>query len=119
MLTVGAVTKDKKNAFFSSIGNTSDDRIKPDVMAVGVNSDVYDDDGTIVEVNGTSFSCPTMCGAVACLVQAFPHRRPTEIIKALQQSADNAAHPDNIFGYGIPNVERAARILKTTPLKKG
>ena len=119
MLTVGAVTKDKKNAFFSSVGNTSDDRIKPDVMAVGVNSDVYDDDGTIVEVNGTSFSCPTMCGAVACLVQAFPHRRPTEIIKALQQSADNAAHPDNIFGYGIPNVERAARILKTTPLKKG
>ena len=116
MLTVGAVTKDGANASFSSIGNTADGRIKPDVMAVGVASDVYDIDGSVTEVNGTSFSCPTMCGAVACLIQAFPQKRPAEIIRALQQSGDNVAHPDNIFGYGIPNVEKAAELLR---LKQG
>lgn len=112
MLSVGAVTKDGINTNFSSIGNTADGRIKPDVMAVGGKSAVYNTDGTMTMVNGTSFSCPTMCGAAACLVQAFPNKRPVEIVNALQQSSSNAAHPDNIFGYGIPNVMKAADILK-------
>lgn len=118
MLTVGAVRKDSINTSFSSIGNTSDGRIKPDVMAVGRNSAVYNTDGTMTYVNGTSFSCPTMCGAAACLVQAFPTKRPVEIISALQQSGDNASHPDNIFGYGIPNVMKAAEILKESSTNK-
>lgn len=118
MLAVGAVRKDSINTSFSSIGNTADGRIKPDVMAVGRNSAVYNTDGTMTMVNGTSFSCPTMCGAVACLVQAFPSKRPIEIIQALQQSGNNAAHPDNIFGYGIPNVMKAADILKGTTTQR-
>ncbi len=111
MITVGAVSKDSINTNFSSVGNTADGRIKPDVMAVGRRSAVYDTDGTETEVNGTSFSCPTMCGAVACLLQAFPTKRPSELIKALQQSGDNASHPDNIYGYGIPNMAKAAKLL--------
>lgn len=112
MLAVGAVQSDSLNTRFSSIGNSADGRIKPDVMAMGQASAVYETDGTVTNANGTSFSCPTMAGAVACLVQAYPNRRPTDIIKALQQSANNAAHPDNIFGYGIPNVMKAFNLLK-------
>ena len=96
----------------NSAGNSADGRIKPDVMAMGQASAVYETDGTVTNVNGTSFSCPTMAGAAACLVQAYPTRRPTEIIRALQQSGNNAAHPDNIFGYGIPNVMKAFNLLK-------
>ena len=112
MLAVGAVQSDSLNTRFSSIGNSADGRIKPDVMAMGQASAVYETDGTVTNVNGTSFSCPTMAGAAACLVQAYPTRRPTEIIRALQQSGNNAAHPDNIFGYGIPNVMKAFNLLK-------
>lgn len=112
MITVGAVDSVGLNTTFSSIGNSADGRIKPDVMAQGEMSMVYDDDGTVVGVNGTSFSCPTMCGAVACLVQAFPQKRPAEIIRALQLSGNNAQHPDNIFGYGIPNVMKAKQLLE-------
>lgn len=112
MLAVGAVQSDSLNTRFSSIGNSADGRIKPDVMAMGQASAVYETDGTVTNTNGTSFSCPTMAGAVACLVQAYPNRRPTDIIKALQQSANNADHPDNIFGYGIPNVMKAFNLLK-------
>lgn len=112
MLAVGAVTPDSLNTNFSSLGYSADGRIKPDVMAQGLAAAVYSIHGKINWVNGTSFSCPIMCGAAACLVQRFPNKRPTEIIRALQQSGDNVAHPDNVFGYGIPNVMRAAEILE-------
>lgn len=113
IITVGAVNNKKVNAIFSSVGNSADNRVKPDLMAMGENNAVYDTTGQITWADGTSFSCPTLCGAVTCLMQAFPTRRPAHIIRALQQTADNAEHPNNIFGYGIPNMERAFVWLQT------
>lgn len=112
MLAVGAVDSGELNAKFSSLGYSADGRVKPDVMAMGRRSAVYNVDGAVVKVNGTSFSCPIMCGAAACLVQMYPDKRPTKIIKALQQSGDNAAHPNEVFGYGIPDLVKAAELLK-------
>ena len=40
VLTVGAIDKRAVLATFSSVGNTADHRVKPDVVAVGVGSDV-------------------------------------------------------------------------------
>ena len=45
-------------------------------------------------------------------MQRFPHRRPEEIIRAVQRSGDRASAPDNIFGYGIPSLPKAARLLQ-------
>ena len=112
MLAVGAVTFRRRNTNFSSLGNAADGRIKPNVMAQGQFCAVYDVDGTVGRANGTSFACPIMCGAAACLIQQFPHKRPTEIIDALQRSGNNAAHPDNVYGYGIPSLPKAAEWLK-------
>lgn len=111
ILTVGAVMPSKINAPFSSVGHSADGRVKPDVMALGVLAPVYDTDGSVTFVMGTSFSSPILCGAAACLVQAFPKARPVEIIRALQRSGDNAAHPDNVFGYGIPDFVKAYDLL--------
>ena len=107
VLTVGAITKQKINADFSSVGNTADGRIKPDVMAVGFQSVVVDTNGSLTQVNGTSFSSPTFCGLVACLWQACPWLKATEVIELIRQSADRYDCPDNIFGYGIPDVWKA------------
>ncbi len=112
MLAVGAVDKDEQNTLFSSLGNSADGRIKPDVMAMGQRCSVFDTDGELTRVNGTSFSCPILCGGVACLMQANPTARPEEIIRAVRMSGDRAAHPDNVFGYGIPNMWKANQILK-------
>lgn len=112
ILTVGAVDSVKVNTVFSSVGNTADHRVKPDVMAMGQACAVYNDDGSITKVNGTSFSCPILCGAVACLLQAYPTKTPVEVMNAVRLAGDNVAHPDNIYGYGIPDMNKAFRILK-------
>lgn len=114
ILAVGAVTAERMNTPFSSIGNTADGRIKPDVMAMGGLCSVFDSDNTIAYVNGTSFSCPIMAGAVTCLWQAFPHLRPETVIEAVKAAGDNVSHPDNIFGYGIPDIWKAYQSLTKT-----
>ena len=111
VITVGAITTDLVNADFSSIGNTSDNRIKPDVTAVGVKSVVSGRDGSVSKGNGTSFASPIMCGLVACFWQSCPWLTAKEVVKAVQQAGDRAAYPDNIFGYGIPNLWQAYKEL--------
>jgi hypothetical protein len=44
---------------------------------------------------------------VACLWQALPHLTAHELIEIVRQSADNYEHPDNIYGYGLPNFWKA------------
>lgn len=107
VITVGALTKGLQNAEFSSVGNTSDGRIKPDVMAIGVNSVVSGNDGTVSKSNGTSFASPTMCGVVTCFWQACPWLTAKEVVKAVQQAGDRVDYPDNIYGYGVPNLWKA------------
>ena len=107
VLTVGALTKDLMNTEFSSIGHTADGRIKPDVMAIGQNSVVSGNDGRVSKANGTSFASPTMCGIVACFWQACPWLTAKEVIRAVQQAGDRVDYPDNIYGYGIPNLWKA------------
>lgn len=107
VLTVGALTKDLVNTEFSSIGNTADGRIKPDVMAIGQNSVVSGNDGRVSKANGTSFASPTMCGVVVCFWQACPWLTAKEVIKAVQQAGDRVDYPDNIYGYGVPNLWKA------------
>ncbi|MGN1260247.1 MAG: S8 family serine peptidase, partial [Alloprevotella sp.] len=97
---------------FSSIGNSADGRIKPDVMAMGRACATVGPDGSLYRVNGTSFSCPILAGAVTCLWQAYPNLRPTDIIQAVCNAGDRADYPDNIFGHGIPNMWRAYELLK-------
>lgn len=110
ILTVGAVNRELVNADFSSVGNTTDGRIKPDVMAVGVSSAVAGNDGTISHANGTSFASPTFCGLVACFWQAVPWLTARQVIKAVQNAGDRKDYPDNIFGYGVPDIWKAYQL---------
>ena len=107
VITVGAVNKYGVLAPFSSVGNTADGRVKPDVVAVGLGSDVMGTDGNLRHANGTSFSSPIMCGMVAWLWQACPELTAKEIIELVRRSGDRAVFPDNIYGYGIPDLWKA------------
>ncbi len=112
ILTVGALNADLKNAPFSGVGPTQDGRVKPDVMALGSPASLISGRGSIVRDMGTSFSTPIVAGLVACLWQSMPEKSAFDIIRLVRQSATNYKHPDNIFGYGIPNFWRAYMIGK-------
>ena len=68
--------------------------------------------------SGTSFSAPTISGAVALLAQAFPNLTGKEIVEILFSSADDlgVAGIDAIFGHGRLNLGRAFEPIGTTSL---
>lgn len=107
ILTVAALTADSVNARFSSVGPSIDGRVKPDVSAMGYHSTVIRGDGLISFANGTSFASPELCGMVACLWQALPHKTAREIMSLVRRAADRWDHPDNVYGYGIPDFWKA------------
>ena len=113
VLTVGAIDKRAVLATFSSVCNTADHRVKPDVVAVGVGSDVIRTDGNQGRANGTSFSSPIMCGMVTCLWQACPTLTAKEVIELVRRSGDRAGFPDNIYGYGVPDMWKAYNDYKS------
>ena len=111
-LTVGAVSGEGMIANFSSLGPTSDGRIKPELVAQGAFVWVLLPKQGVTFSFGTSFSGPIVAGAVACLWQAHPKCSNMEIIDAVIKTADRYSHPDNEYGYGIPNFDKADKYLK-------
>jgi len=112
ILTVGAIMEDPphKIAPFSSVGPTQDQRVKPDVVAIGAPARLVNGRGVIMDDMGTSFSAPIVCGLTACLWQALPHLTVRQLLDLIRKTSSNFEHPDNIYGYGIPNFWRAYQI---------
>ncbi len=118
VLTVGSTTSKGKISGFSSRGPSSDERIKPDVMAQGTWAWVLGRRQGVYPSNGTSFSGPIIAGAVACLWQANPEFSNMEIIDAIQKSSDNYTSPNADYGYGLPDFNKADLYLKKLSEKK-
>ncbi len=113
VFAVGALDNKGERAYFSSFGPTSDGRIKPDIVAPGVNVPSIDTNGRGIRgANGTSLSSPLVCALVTCLWQAFPAATNIEILSAIKQTASQASQPDNELGYGLPDFAAAYRFLQ-------
>lgn len=114
VIAVGAVDSSGRIAYFSSNGPTSDGRIKPDVVAMGV--DVYTavsysstwDTAGYTYSSGTSFSCPLTAGVCALILSAHPYLTPDQVREALKMTADRRDNPDNVYGWGLINAYDAA-----------
>ncbi|MBN8690651.1 MAG: S8 family serine peptidase [Armatimonadetes bacterium] len=104
---------------FSCWGPTDDGRIKPDVVAPGVNIVVAEPGGGYSAGDGTSFSSPAVCGATAQLLGHFAttlNRTPrgATMRGLLIHTADEAGAnpgPDYAFGWGQINVATAADVI--------
>lgn len=112
IITVGAIGVNGVLANFSSIGNTTDNRVKPDVVGVGYKTSVMERDGSLSTANGTSFSSPIVTGLMTCLWQALPDLTVYELIDLVLKSSDRSEYPDNIYGYGVPDVWKAYQSIK-------
>jgi len=113
VITVGSIMSDSVRSEFSSLGYTADERVKPDLMAMGTQVAIIDYSGGISRANGTSFSTPVLAGLGACLRGAFPKMKCTELIRLLQESGDIYHTPNTRMGYGIPDVYKVFSQVKT------
>jgi len=110
VIAVGATDEFGRPASFSSFGPSADGRVKPDLAALGVENPLVSPLGgpaSYEALSGTSFATPLVAGLAACLKQARPAWLPTDLIRALRETASQPARPDDRVGYGIPNGARA------------
>ena len=118
VLAIGGTSKDDEMAPYSSFGPTNDGRVKPDLVAVGI--DVLTtaaEDGYMVS-SGTSLSSPIVAG-VAALLTDFSRRRhgrdpSSAVLKNLlvHTARDlGTPGPDYESGFGMADAELAARVL--------
>lgn len=114
VIGVGAVDNEGEAAFFTSFGPSSDGDVKPNVAALGRNTYLQRSNGTLGYSNGTSFASPVLAGAGACLWQANPQATAEEIKNAIEQSAHLYPQSDSLLGYGIPDMQIADQLLKTS-----
>jgi serine protease AprX len=111
VIACGAVDNFGYRSSFSSIGPSSDGRIKPDVSGLGEGSIIISSSGSIVTGSGTSFSSPLIACLAIGLRQALPQASAKEIYQRIIISASQATHPDNFLGYGIPNFTSAKSLF--------
>ncbi|HWA32905.1 MAG TPA: S8 family peptidase, partial [Cyclobacteriaceae bacterium] len=114
IVSVGAVTYAGVRVNFSSVGPTSDGRIKPEVVAVGSGTSVIEPDGSVSTASGTSLAAPLVTSLLAGLMQKYPSLLPAEIVNAVTASASQATSPDNMLGYGIPNYIAVKNYLESS-----
>ena len=107
VLCVGALTPEGTNASFSSLGYSSDGRVKPDVMSQGQACAVISPNGKVGKANGTSFASPIMCGMVTCLWQALPNYTALQLMDLIRKHGNNVEHPNEVYGFGTPDMYQA------------
>lgn len=115
VITCGAVDSNGTIASFSSDGPAADGRVKPELLARGVSTNMvsaYNNTGYVTG-SGTSFATPLVAAAVACVLQAHPDWSVCQMRHALATTAGDYAQsgqidPYHIRGYGIMNACAAA-----------
>jgi len=131
ILTVGAVFPLEKKytqpsqvkiASFSSWGPTDDGRIKPDIVAVGVNVfSTFSLNNGYGTLQGTSMSTPNLSGSLL-LLQELNQKLNGKFLSAsalkglvihTANEAGEADGPDYIHGWGLANIESAALFIKS------
>jgi len=122
ILAIGATTSTGAPSYFTSFGPSSDNRIKPDVSAMGASTAFVNTSGVPATGNGTSFSSPVMAGMIACLLQGYKERNAPHSVEdvrtALIRSGNLFNAPTTQLGYGIPDFEYALKFPLFDSLKK-
>jgi len=120
VITVGAIDKTSTMYFNGGWGPTSDGRLKPDVVAVGVNVKTTLPPSGYLAISGTSLSAPGVTGTAALLVERYRQLNNNQdpkpaLTKAIfLNTADDlgTVGPDFQFGYGRVNAPQADETLK-------
>lgn len=106
---------------FSSFGPADDGRIKPDLVAPGVQitSAYSESDNAYSTIDGTSMASPGAAGSLFLLQQHYKNTRNSFMkaatLKGLgihtADEAGSADGPDYAFGWGLLNLEKAVKLI--------
>lgn len=133
ILTVGAINPivngyskpaDAVMSLFSSWGPTDDGRIKPDVVADGVNvtSSIATSDSAYATFSGTSMASPSVAGSIYLLQELYSKLHQGAFLRAATlkgiviHTADEAGAnvgPDYQFGWGVVDIKKAAAVISS------
>ncbi|MCO4293673.1 S8 family serine peptidase [Solitalea sp. MAHUQ-68] len=131
ILVVGAIygldngytkASDVRLAPFSSWGPTDDGRIKPDIVANGINvlSTLAGSDDDYGILSGTSMAAPSVAGSALLLQEQFSKFNNGNFMRSATlkgliihtaDEAGNAAGPDYKMGWGVMNTANAATLI--------
>ena len=122
VFAVGANDINKKLGTFSKKGPSAfssiKDKIKPDVVAPGVQVRSVDASGNYVSWNGTSMAAPHVAGVAALIKSANKNLTPEQIEKLMIDTAepltDNKFNkaPNMAYGNGLVNAYDAIAVMK-------
>ena len=132
IMTVGAVDgiqngyrqpSDVIMTSFSSWGPTDDGRIKPDIVADGVNvlSCSAASDSAYATLSGTSMATPNVTGSLMLLQDLYSELNNGAFMRSATlkgvaihtaNEAGNTPGPDYQFGWGLLNVAKAGSVIK-------
>lgn len=121
VITVGCLDDNKSLSIwgssvkdFSGRGPTKECIVKPDILAPGAEIVSCSNTGEPLSLSGTSMSTPIVTGAIALLLEKYPHLSPNEVKYMLKITADDLGLSKNRQGWGLLNTER---LLNTKPVK--
>lgn len=100
-------------AGFSSVGPTSDKRLKPNVCAPGTVV-AANSRGGVHTMDGTSFSAPLVTGFAACTWQMNRSLTAHEILALIEKSGHLYPYYDYSHGYGIPQASKIIGLNQNT-----
>jgi len=115
VITVGSVNSNKQRSAFSSVGLSTDGRIKPDICALG-NGNIVAESGSgstgYSSGSGTSFSCPMTAGVCAVILSANHSLTPMQVRQLLIQTADSTTAPNRRRGWGLINCWESVKLAR-------
>jgi len=137
ILTVGAInplpfgpssTASIQISPFSSWGPADDGRIKPDIVADGVNVTSTSSAGNnaYTSLSGTSMASPNVSGSLVLLQELYSQRNAGAYMRAATlkalvlgtaTEAGTNPGPDYIYGWGLLNMEDAAKAILSRHVK--
>ena len=125
VLAVGACDANAGIGFFSSRGPAVDGRVKPDLMAMGVDQYSTIPGGFYASMNGTSMSAPVVTGIAGVVAQQWKrtfNARPsaqqlkTLLIAGARDQVGTAGidlpGPDYAYGFGLVDAQASVDIIR-------